>query len=117
MNLNSILIGSEDPGRLAAYYTKLFGAPAMDENGYTGWQIGTGWLTVGPHDQVKGANQEPGRIMWNLESPDPKADFDRLRDAGATVVKEPYKPDESMEMWICTLSDPDGNYFQVLSSM
>lgn len=27
MNLNSILTGSEDPGRLAEYYTKLFGTP------------------------------------------------------------------------------------------
>ena len=27
MNFNSILIGSEDPARLADYYTKLFGEP------------------------------------------------------------------------------------------
>ena len=29
MNFNSILIGSEDPARLAEYYTKLFGKPAF----------------------------------------------------------------------------------------
>jgi hypothetical protein len=29
MKFNSILIGSEDPERLAEYYTKLFGEPAM----------------------------------------------------------------------------------------
>jgi hypothetical protein len=27
MNLNGILIGSEDPQRLTAYYTQLFGEP------------------------------------------------------------------------------------------
>jgi hypothetical protein len=59
MNLNSILIGSEDPDRLKAFYTKLFGEPTWDEGGYTGWLIGAGALTVGPHDQVKGANREP----------------------------------------------------------
>ena len=31
MNLNSILIGSEDPQRLADYYTKLFGEPGWNE--------------------------------------------------------------------------------------
>ena len=31
MNLNSILIGSEDPTRLAGYYTKLFGEPAWNQ--------------------------------------------------------------------------------------
>jgi len=48
MNLNSILIGSEDPKRLAEYYTKLFGEPGWDEGDYTGWQIGTGLVSVGP---------------------------------------------------------------------
>jgi hypothetical protein len=28
MNLNGILIGSEDPEGLVAYYTRLFGLPA-----------------------------------------------------------------------------------------
>ena len=59
MNLNSILIGSEDPKALVDYYTKLFGAPGWSEGGYTGWQIGAGAVTVGPHDQVKGTNSEP----------------------------------------------------------
>jgi hypothetical protein len=67
MNLNSILIGSEDPDRLKAFYTKLFGEPTWDEGGYTGWLIGAGGLTVGPHEQLKGANREPGRIIWNIE--------------------------------------------------
>ena len=46
MNFNSILIGSEDPQRLADYYTKLFGEPQMSDGGYTGWQIGGGFVTV-----------------------------------------------------------------------
>jgi predicted enzyme related to lactoylglutathione lyase len=118
MNLNSILIGSEGPKRLAEYYTKLFGDPGWDDGGYTGWQIGSGWMTVGPHDQVHGANTEPGRVIWNIETPDVKAEFDRLAAAGATVVAEPYEVGgEDMEATICTLSDPDGNYFQLMSPM
>ncbi|MGH2721758.1 MAG: hypothetical protein ACRDJO_09155, partial [Actinomycetota bacterium] len=60
MNLNSVLIGSEDPERLTTYYGKLLGNPGWDQGGFTGWQIGTGWLTVGPHDQVTGPNAHPG---------------------------------------------------------
>ena len=116
MNLNSILIGSEDPARLADYYTKLLGAPVMNEGGYTTWVIGSGAITVGAHDQVKGRNTEPGRLIWNIETPDVKGDFARMQAAGATVVAEPYTMDMDglpSEAWIATLSDPDGNYFQL----
>jgi predicted enzyme related to lactoylglutathione lyase len=117
MDMNSILIGSEDPKRLADFYTKLFGKPGMDEGGYTGWQIGTGWVTVGPHDQVKGKNTQPGRILWNIETADVKGDFERFKAAGATVVQEPYSPGEGPEGSIATFSDPDDNYFQLMSPM
>ena len=121
MNLNSILIGSEDPKRLAEYYTKLFGEPGWDEGEYTGWQIGTGFVSVGPHSEVTGKNAQPGRVIWNIESADVKGDFERLKAAGATVVREPYTPDgmpdDAPEMLIATFADPDDNYFQLMSSM
>ena len=116
MEFNSILIGSEDPQRLVDYYTKLFGEPAMSEGGYTGWQLGSGWLTVGPHDQVKGKNASPGRILWNIESADVRADFDRMKSAGATVIAEPYGFEGAVDQ-IATLADPDDNYFQLMSPM
>jgi predicted enzyme related to lactoylglutathione lyase len=116
MNLNSILIGSENPERLVDYYTRLFGEPSWNEGGYVGWLIGTGAVTVGPHDRVKGKNAHPGRIIWNIESADVKADFDRFKAAGATVVREPYSF-EREEGLIATLADPDDNYFQLASPM
>jgi predicted enzyme related to lactoylglutathione lyase len=117
VNLNSILIGSEHPERLTDYYTKLFGKPGGADGGYTWWQIGTGGVTVGPHDQVKGKNAHPGRLIWNIESPDVKGDFERLKAAGARVVREPYNPGEARDAWIATLADPDDNYFQLVSPM
>jgi predicted enzyme related to lactoylglutathione lyase len=108
MNFNSILIGSEDPARLADYYTKLFGEPT--------WKLGAGAVTVGPHSEVTGTNPQPGRLIWNIESTDVQADFDRFRAAGATVVREPYSF-EGMDGLIATLADPDGNYFQLMSPM
>ncbi len=113
MNLTGIMIGSEDPDRLAEYYTSLFGKPGFEDEGYRGWQFGEAWLTIGRHDQVKGKNTEPGRVIWNLETPDVEGEFERLRAAGATVVREPYAPGGSGEMRIATLADPDDNYFQL----
>jgi predicted enzyme related to lactoylglutathione lyase len=118
MNFNSILIGSEDPQRLADYYTRLFGAPTWNEGGYIGWLIGSGAVTVGPHDQVHGKNAQPGRIIWNIESADVTGDFERFKAAGATVVREPYGYGEDAEQaQIATFADPDDNYFQLMSPM
>jgi predicted enzyme related to lactoylglutathione lyase len=113
------MIGSENPERLADYYTKLFGRPTWDDGGYVGWQLGTGSVTVSPHDQVKGKNASPGRILWNIETPDVNAEFERLKGAGAKVVQEPYQPGgaDMPDMWVCTFADPDENYFQLMSPM
>ena len=119
MNLSGLLIGTENPQRLRDYYTKLFGKPNWDEGGYFGWQIGSGSVTIGPHDQVKGKNSAPGRVIWNIETADVKGEFAKLKAAGATVVKEPYQMGEppGQKIWITTFSDPDNNYFQLMSPM
>jgi predicted enzyme related to lactoylglutathione lyase len=118
VNFNSILIGSEEPQRLVDYYTSLLGEPNLSDGGYTGWQIGSGWVTIGPHSEVTGKNRQPGRLIWNIETADVRGEFDRFKAAGATVVREPYgmedAPDEGL---IATFSDPDGNYFQLMSPM
>jgi predicted enzyme related to lactoylglutathione lyase len=115
VNLNSVLIGSEDPQRLGEYYARLFGEPGWHEGSFSGWQIGTGFLSVGPHDQVKGRNPQPGRLIVNIESSDVQGDYERFKAAGATVVREPYHPGEAPDAWIATFSDPDDNYFQLIT--
>jgi predicted enzyme related to lactoylglutathione lyase len=117
VNFNSILIGSEDPQRLTDYYTRLFGEPTWNDGGYTGWLIGSGAVSIGPHDQVHGRNAHPGRIIWNIESTDVQADFDRFKAAGAVVIREPYTFEQAPGSWIATLADPDDNYFQLMTPM
>ena len=92
MDMNGILIGSENPERLRDYYAKLFGKPGWDDGGFYGWQLGSGWITVGKHDQVKGKSSDPGRVIWNIVTPDVKGEFEKLKAAGATVVRGPYNP-------------------------
>jgi predicted enzyme related to lactoylglutathione lyase len=117
MDFNSILIGSEDPARLVVYYTRLLGEPRMSDGTYTGWVIGRGFVAIGPHSEVTGPNVHPGRIIWNIESDDVQADFDRFKAAGAIVVAEPYAFSPDGPTAIATFADPDGNYFQLMSPM
>jgi predicted enzyme related to lactoylglutathione lyase len=119
VNFNSLLIGSEDPQRLVEYYSKLLGKPAFEGDGFASWQIGSGWVSVGPHDEVHGKNAQPGRILWNIETADVPGEFDRFKAAGATVVREPYTFGDGSgpSALIATFSDPDDNYFQLMTPM
>ena len=117
LNLNSVMLGSDDPKKLADFYSMVLGAPSpewSDEaNGWFGFRAGDGGLAIGPHSDVKGTNQEPGRIMLNFETPDVTGEFERVKAAGAQVVAEPYEPGGGGGMLLCTFADPDGNYFQL----
>ena len=117
MDFNSILIGSEDPQHLVEYYTKVLGRPGFSDGGYTGWQLGSGFVTVGPHTEVKGRNAAPGRLIWNIESRDVSGDFERMKAAGAIVITEPYSFEGAPGSTIATFADPDDNYFQLMSPM
>ena len=70
---------SDQPARLVEYYTS-----------YTGWLIARGFMSVGPHNEVHGKSVHPGRIIWNIETPDVKEIFARWVAAGAIVIREPY---------------------------
>jgi len=113
LRLQGVMIGSEDPETLGKFYTGVLGRDAdMQDGTWYGWTVGEAWFSIGEHSEVKGKAAEPQRLILNLETPDVQAEFERIRDAGATVVKEPY---ELERMWIATFSDPDGNYFQLMS--
>ena len=47
-------------------------------------------MTVGEHSEVKGRNPSPGRLIWNIVTPDVQEVFDRMKAAGGIVVAEPY---------------------------
>lgn len=115
MDLNSVMLGTEDPATLVAFYRGVLGEPGWEDEGYTGWQAGAGWLMIGAHSEVKGRNEMPGRIILNFETQDVAGEFARIKGLGATVVQEPYEPGEGMTL--ATFEDPDGNYFQLASPM
>ncbi|MDQ3987642.1 MAG: VOC family protein [Actinomycetota bacterium] len=117
LNLNNIMLGSEDSKKLADFYAKVLGSSNPDwsdeANGWFGFQAGDGSLAIGPHSDVKGKSQQPGRVMLNFSTPEVNAEFERIKAIGAEVVTEPYEPGGGGGMLLCTFADPDGNYFQL----
>jgi predicted enzyme related to lactoylglutathione lyase len=111
-------LGSENPKELGQFYSKVFGKPGWKENDeWFGWVVETGVLMVGPHSEVKGQNNCPGRMMIMFTALNVEEEFARFQKIGATVVAKPYKPDEknNPNVWLATLADPDGNYIQIAS--
>ena len=120
LNFNTLMISSEDPKALAGFYTTVLGKPEFEDGGYIGWRVGSSYLMIGPHSEVKGRNEMPGRFIVNFETPDVAGEFKRIKGLGATVVAEPYNPGgdaEGPEMTLATFEDIDGNYFQLASPM
>lgn len=117
LNLNSFMIGSEQPKVLAKFYEKVFGKkPDWSEGDWAGFQVGLCFLTIGGHDKVKGKAKNPERIIINFETKEVAKEFKRIETLGASVVAKPYQPDpNNHDAWIATFADPDGNYFQLMS--
>jgi predicted enzyme related to lactoylglutathione lyase len=116
MKLSGIMLGSDQPAKLADFYTAILGEPGYHEGDWYGYQPEDGGnLMIGSHSEVHGKNATPQRIMLTLEVDDVKAAFDKVKDAGGEVVAEPYQPgaDTSPDVWLATLADPDGNYIQL----
>lgn len=117
LNLNSVMIGTKQPKLLATFYEKVIGKPADmvdNENGFFGWQVGSAYLSVLEHSEMSGNTKDPGRVMFNFETSQVKEEFERIRNVGATVIREPYEMEGG---WIATLADPEGNYFQLVTPM
>ena len=117
LNLNSIMVGTSDPKALAEFYEKVLEKkPDWSEGDWAGFTCGSCFLTIGSHSRVKGKSQNPERIIINFETNDVAGEFARIKKLGATVVAEPYNPDEKhKDMWIATFADSDGNFFQLMS--
>jgi len=89
LDLSNIMLGSEDSKKLADFYTQVLGTPKPDwsdpDSGWFDFQVGSGTIAIGPHSEVTGKNQHPGRIMLNFATSDVKSEFERIK---AAVLKE-----------------------------
>src|SRR5512133_1448294 len=93
LDLNSVMIGTKQAAAMAAFYEKVLGKPAdmVDgENGFYGWQVGSGFFSILDHSEMGGKTKDPGRVILNFETTQVKEEFERIKAVGATVIKAPY---------------------------
>lgn len=116
LKFDNILLSSGDFKRLVEFYGKVFDKkPDMEDGNYAGYLVGTFFLGIGAHDKVHGKNPNPDRVLFNFSTKEVKEEFERIsKIEGVEVIKEPYTM-EGTNVWIATLADPDGNYFQLMT--
>ena len=114
MRFSGVMIGSEDPHALGAFYTSVLGAPGFQDGSWYGWGE-EATLMLGAHSDVHGKNSAPQRVMLSVVTDDVPGSFATLVGLGAKVVAEPYKPEADRDFMLATVEDPDGNYVQLAS--
>src|ERR1700689_1803034 len=77
MNFSGVMIGSEEPHGLAAFYTSVLSEPNFHEDSWYGWDDMA--MMIGAHSDVHGRNAMPQRIMLMIEVTD-------MDEAFATLV-------------------------------
>lgn len=118
LNLNSILVFSDNPKKLVEFYKKVLQMkPGWEGGDFVGFKAGDAYLTIGPHDKVHGKSKNPERIIFNFETRNVETEFARIKKLGARVIATPYHPGEDKTMTLATFADPDGNYFQLNTPM
>lgn len=116
MKLNSVILFSENPKKLIEFYKKVLNLEPDWTNGeYSDFKTGSTYFEIGPHDKIHGKNINPERILLIFHVTDVNSEFNRIKLAGAVIIKEPYIPSEDPRLTIATFSDPDGNFFQIMT--
>ena len=112
MKLDSMLLASSDPDRLAAWYVAGL-EPDEDTkvDQYRVLSFGGFYVLIDRRDDVAGANPEPGRMILNFDVPDVRAAVGRLDEMGAQWLAPLEDRDGSL---FATVIDPDGNYLQLI---
>lgn len=110
-NLGGMLLSSEDPERLHAWYTALDPVKDAKIEQYHMLKFGEFYLMIDQRDDVTGKNPQPGRVILNFDVPDAQATAKRLEAAGATWLSPLEDRDGS---FFATAIDPDGNYVQII---
>ena len=109
IDLDSVIIATDQPGQLADWYSAVLGADRESDNVVRHGGIE---LILFPHDAVAGPAPQPERMMLNFRIDDPDGFRSRVDRLGV-VWKRPFER-EAFGL-LATLQDPDGNYVQFLS--
>ena len=107
--LGSVLIGSSQVEAMKNWYRACF--PDAKENEMGAFEFGGAALFVEEHSDVSGPTKEPARIIVNLSVDDCRAIEEHLEAQHVNWIREVEQMPFGL---IGTVSDPDGNYVQVI---
>lgn len=116
--LECLSIWSEDPEMLGQWYLNLFGEKESlrlnepDDTGL-GFEVGGLLIWFGFHSEVKGSSKDPFRYILEFRVDDLKAMYDKLLEMKAPIIREPEFV-KTVDCYVITASDPDGNTIQFL---
>lgn len=106
--LGSILLGSHDPQRLLDWYCAAFDC-APDDVGFL--PFGATDVLIDARADVGPVNREPGRMILNFHVEDAHRTAAHLDELGVSWL---VAVEERPGGLFGTLSDPDGNYLQII---
>ena len=108
-SLSSLLLATADPDRLRRWYDEAFGIQP-DPDGFL--HFGPVAVLIDGRD-IGETTTEPARVILNFEVTNIQGVVRRLDELGVDwVAPLEYRPDGGA--WFATLTDPDGNYIQVI---
>src|SRR3990172_7094840 len=115
--LESVLLFTENAGRLAKFYREKVGLKPtgefeMGDKGEEAYMYdwkGKSSLGIMDHSKVKGKNKNPQRFIINLEVDAIDKEVARLKKAKVKLVQDKYHIEGYG--WVATFEDIDGNYF------
>ena len=105
-------VTSEDPDRLAAFYSDTVALPKNPDVGERAFTAGGTAFLIDGHSETKGTAKEPHRMLINFFVDDLAAEQGRLEGQGVKFIRTAGR-----EEWggvISTFLDRDGNYCQLI---
>ena len=119
--IDSILLYSEDPKKLADFYKDKVGLELGETGEYGedkkdvfyGFKVGDSKLfAVLHHSKITGKNKQPERYMINFEVKNIEEAVEKLKKNKVKMVADIYHVEDYGK--IATFEDIDGNYFQLV---
>ncbi|MEU5230990.1 VOC family protein [Streptomyces anulatus] len=107
LQINTLIIDAAAPERLAAFWSELLGRPIVDRTGPYVWLRREDGLGVG-FQQAGEAEPGKNRMHFDLASPDPAAEQQRVEALGGRRLEE------YADGGFLVMSDPEGNEFCII---
>ena len=110
---SGVIIWTDNIERLKLFYIDKLGLePHSVHEDFVAFSFGEVRLSIGVHSSVNGRNQDPCRLMINLDTNDAWKAYKEIKKKGVGFLALP-----EVQHWggtVATFEDPDGNILQLM---